>query len=1096
MSNQYTGSISYIQGIGGSGGGSDTITSNALTLDGFNLKSSVNNFDSNIVQVQPLLSSPIVGDLLTVNSSGLIQNSGYKVSNIIDSSTTNLSTTYAVQQAISNALSGSGIFIGGYDASGDTYPTTGSGTSGAVMKGDWWTITTQGTLGGVTAPVGSTLRASIDSPGQTSSNWVLTSNGVTSFNGRQGLVFPAINDYSIAQITNGLSNILTKGMFYQGDDTDTAVAVAPGSLTELTSSVLTITGGTDSLLSDVSIQVKLASTTQSGYVSSTSYNTFNNKQRANISNISISNGVTTVLSSSSNYFLYVSGTAAYLTPAYIQLPDATTMTNGDGFWIHQTSSSESHIGIVDNSNTIILVSQSVKYIKIVLVDNSTSDGTWAIETNISNVNTLNAQYIGAGTVSNTSFGYLRNVNSDIQGQLNDLSDVAFSVANNEMTQPANYNFNFTKTNINTDNYIITGSSNSANISNTYWSMVGNTSGSGSSVNTLFEIIRSTTNSANGSTTLLHNGTGDFFIKAAGAAYIKLQTSGASRVRISDSLTEVLNGLSGATASFSGVLAVTGATTLGSTLAVSGVSSLSSATLSSTLAVSGATTLNSTLAVSGDAIYSGKITVNGAIKSTSSSNQFILGSDSINIMNISCPTITGTRTFTLPDANCNPVVPSTASTNQFATGISSAGVVSYAQPAFSNLSGSAAASQMPALTGDVTTIAGNVATTITDSAITTAKIANNAITLAKMATIATATVLGNISGATAVPSALTLSSTGIASAITQYDSNGNLNANAFIPDYSFIVSNLTLTVSSNQINYLSSTTTTVTLPDATTLKAGQYYILMNYTTNDISVNLATATNYITLKPGNSVTVICVSTASIAGTWANTGAGLWYLSSSVLLPSSNYSVNITRTDTFSSVLTIGNTNVSNTTSSAFNIADATYAIAVATQRSYDGYTTILHRSTNDFAIKAQDNARIKFYTNNTLVATFGKNGESTDFVQTITSPMVAAGGTSPSAALHVTGGVIFTRTAVSASYTVLTTDYIIAVTSTAASRTITLPSSHIAGKIYIVKDESGGANTNNITVSGNGSNIDGTSTKVINTAYGYYNIYDNGTNYFIF
>lgn len=51
-----------------------------------------------------------------------------------------------------------------------------------------------------------------------------------------------------------------------------------GNLTEATSSVLTITGGSSAVLtSGLTIQVKLAATGQSGYISSTDWNTFNNK---------------------------------------------------------------------------------------------------------------------------------------------------------------------------------------------------------------------------------------------------------------------------------------------------------------------------------------------------------------------------------------------------------------------------------------------------------------------------------------------------------------------------------------------------------------------------------------------------------------------------------------------------------------------------------------------------------------------------------------------------------------------------------------------------------------------------------------------------
>lgn len=54
-----------------------------------------------------------------------------------------------------------------------------------------------------------------------------------------------------------------------------------GNLTELTSSVLTIGGGTNAIIgSGTTIQVKLAATAQSGYLSSTDWNTFNNKQSA------------------------------------------------------------------------------------------------------------------------------------------------------------------------------------------------------------------------------------------------------------------------------------------------------------------------------------------------------------------------------------------------------------------------------------------------------------------------------------------------------------------------------------------------------------------------------------------------------------------------------------------------------------------------------------------------------------------------------------------------------------------------------------------------------------------------------------------------
>jgi hypothetical protein len=58
-------------------------------------------------------------------------------------------------------------------------------------------------------------------------------------------------------------------------------SLTKGNLTETTSSVLTITGGTSSVIgTGVAIQVKLAGTSQSGYLSSANWNTFNNKEPA------------------------------------------------------------------------------------------------------------------------------------------------------------------------------------------------------------------------------------------------------------------------------------------------------------------------------------------------------------------------------------------------------------------------------------------------------------------------------------------------------------------------------------------------------------------------------------------------------------------------------------------------------------------------------------------------------------------------------------------------------------------------------------------------------------------------------------------------
>lgn len=68
---------------------------------------------------------------------------------------------------------------GNYNASGNVFPSSGgSGTSGAILKGDLWTINVAGTLGGVAVGPGDVVRALVDAPGSTASNWAVTENNL------------------------------------------------------------------------------------------------------------------------------------------------------------------------------------------------------------------------------------------------------------------------------------------------------------------------------------------------------------------------------------------------------------------------------------------------------------------------------------------------------------------------------------------------------------------------------------------------------------------------------------------------------------------------------------------------------------------------------------------------------------------------------------------------------------------------------------------------------------------------------------------------------------------------------------------------------
>jgi hypothetical protein len=66
-----------------------------------------------------------------------------------------------------------GLFrdTGNWDASVGTWPTTGSGTAGAIRRGDSYTVSVAGSISGHAFDVGDVFRATVNNPGQVSANW-------------------------------------------------------------------------------------------------------------------------------------------------------------------------------------------------------------------------------------------------------------------------------------------------------------------------------------------------------------------------------------------------------------------------------------------------------------------------------------------------------------------------------------------------------------------------------------------------------------------------------------------------------------------------------------------------------------------------------------------------------------------------------------------------------------------------------------------------------------------------------------------------------------------------------------------------------------
>ena len=101
--------------------------------------------------------------------------------------------------------------------------------------------------------------------------------------------------------------------------------------------------------------------------------------------------------------------------------------------------------------------------------------------------------------------------------------------------------------------------------------------------------------------------------------------------------------------------------------------------------------------------------------------------------------------------------------------------------------------------------------------------------------------------------------------------------------------------------------------------------------------------------------------------------------------------------------------------------------------------------------------------------------------------------------INNGTYSVRSVEEATYDVEETDCILNVTypTTAAVTSLTLPTAECyRGRVIIIKDASGNANTNNITVDTEGSEtIDGANTYTINANYGVLRLYSDGENWFI-
>lgn len=110
----------------------------------------------------------------------------------------------------------------------------------------------------------------------------------------------------------------------------------------------------------------------------------------------------------------------------------------------------------------------------------------------------------------------------------------------------------------------------------------------------------------------------------------------------------------------------------------------------------------------------------------------------------------------------------------------------------------------------------------------------------------------------------------ASSFAGWDANSNLSANAFIPGYATTATaagTTTLTVASKQLQFFTGTSTqTVTLPVTSTLVTGQYFHVVNNSTQNVTVQSSGANTVQVMGPGSYGTFTCILTSgTTAASW---------------------------------------------------------------------------------------------------------------------------------------------------------------------------------------------------------------------------------------
>lgn len=120
-------------------------------------------------------------------------------------------------------------------------------------------------------------------------------------------------------------------------------------------------------------------------------------------------------------------------------------------------------------------------------------------------------------------------------------------------------------------------------------------------------------------------------------------------------------------------------------------------------------------------------------------------------------------------------------------------------------------------------------------------------------------------------------------------------------------------------------------------------------------------------------------------------------------------------------------------------------------------------------------------------------------TASSGNLSASGTVSGVGLTSTGPIVFEYVSSAVTpYVVATTDYYISIDSSGGAKQVNLPNAPTTNRMFVIKDLTGSAGSNHITVTtvGGAVNIDGAFTYLMNIAYQSVQLVFNGTTYEVF